>query len=328
MRLEHLRHLACPDCQKPLQLGREERSEGGHVMEGALACAGCRQEYPVRGGIPRFVPADNYASGFGLQWNRHARTQLDSFTGIPLTTDRFFKDTQWPRDLSGQVVLEVGCGAGRFTEVVLKTGATLVSLDYSTAVEANFKSNGHNPNLLIVQGDIYRMPFALDSFDRVFCLGVLQHTPDVHRSFQQLPLFLRPGGQLAIDVYKRFPWTKQITITKYWARPITRRIKPQWLYPMVEAYVRTLWPLTRWVHRFRYGRHFNWRLLIADYQGMFPLPENLLRDWAVLDTFDMLAPAYDQPQTPETVRRWFEEARFRSFELGEGINGVVGRAEK
>ncbi len=61
---------------------------------------------------------------------------------------------------------------------------------------------------------------------------------------------------------------------------------------------------------------------------MYPLSESLLRDWAVLDTFDMLAPAYDQPQTPETVRRWFEEAGLKEIELGDGINGVVGRAVK
>jgi hypothetical protein len=69
----------------------------------------------------------------------------------------------------------------------------------------------------------------------------------------------------------------------------------------------------------------NWRLLIADYQGLFPLSESLLQDWAVLDTFDMLAPAFDEPQTPETVQKWFEEAKLDQIEIGSGINGVVGR---
>jgi len=297
-------------------------------MEGALECRPCRQEYPIRLGVPRFVPADNYASGFGLQWNRHAHTQLDSFTGVPLTEERFFKDTKWPRRMAGETILEVGCGAGRFTEVMVKTGGVLVSLDYSRAVEANFRSNGHQPDLLIVQGDIYRMPFALESFDRVFCFGVLQHTPAVHRSFQQLPNYLRPGGQLAIDVYRRFGWLKQMTITKYWARPFTRRIKPEILYPWVERYVRSMWPLTRWFHFFPYGRNLCWKLLIADYQGLIPLPPQLLREWAVLDTFDMLSPAYDDPQTPETIQRWFEEAGLSEIDIGSAINGIGGRARK
>lgn len=328
MRHEHLRFLACPDCQRPLSLSREERVEGPHVMEGSLACGPCHATFPIRGGIPRFVPADNYAAGFGLQWNRHAGTQLDSATGLPLTTNRFFADTRWPRSMAGQTILEAGGGAGRFTEIVVQTGAMLVSLDYSTAVEANFRSNGHHPNLLIVQGDIYRMPFPRNFFDRVFCLGVLQHTPDVHRSFQQLPLYLRPGGEMAIDVYRRFGLLKQWTITKYWARPITRRMRPEVLYPWVERYVRTLWPLTRWLHHLPYGRNLNWKLLIADYQGVYPLSPSQLREWAVLDTFDMLAPAYDDPQTPETIRSWFEEAGLQQVELGDGTNGVVGRGTK
>jgi uncharacterized protein YbaR (Trm112 family) len=74
MRLEHLHLLACPDCQGPLSLLREERRQGDHVLDGALACTRCKAEYPIRGGVPRFVPLDNYATGFGLQWNRHART--------------------------------------------------------------------------------------------------------------------------------------------------------------------------------------------------------------------------------------------------------------
>ncbi|MBX3732636.1 MAG: methyltransferase domain-containing protein [Verrucomicrobiae bacterium] len=328
MRLEHQPLLVCPACRGPLALGTGPQLASDHVMEGALDCRACPASYPIRGGVPRFVPEANYAAGFGLQWNRHAATQLDSFTGLPLTENRFFSDTRWPRQLDGQTLLEAGCGAGRFTEIVVRTGALLVSLDYSAAVDANFSSNGHHPNLLIVQGDIYAMPFACASFDRVFCLGVLQHTPDVHRSFQQLPRFLKPGGHLAVDVYRRFPWWKQWTITKYWARPITRRIPPERLYPLVERYVRTLWPLTRGLHRLPYGRNLNWKLLIADYQGMYPLSPNLLEDWAVLDTFDMLAPAYDDPQTPETIRSWFLEAGLQDVELADGSNGVVGRGRK
>ena len=43
----------------------------------------------VRGGIPRMVPGGaNYADAFGLQWNTYRKTQLDSYTGFPLSRDR------------------------------------------------------------------------------------------------------------------------------------------------------------------------------------------------------------------------------------------------
>lgn len=328
MNREHVRHLVCPKCRVPLEWDPDAPPAAERVTEGRLGCPGCRTTFPVKGGVPRFVPADNYASGFGLQWNRHAATQLDSHTGIPLSGTRFFRATGWPRTMTGQTILEVGCGAGRFTEQAAGTGAMVVSLDYSLSVDANMASNGHRDNVLVVQGDAYSMPFRTGSFDRVFCLGVLQHTPDVRRTFLELPKYLRPGGSLAVDVYKRFPWWKQWTITKYWVRPITRRMDPGMLYRRVDAYIRFMWPLCAWINRLPKGRNLNWKLLVADYRGLHPLDERLLRDWAVLDTYDMLAPAYDQPQTLETLREWFDEAGLVDQEFGYGLNGHEGRGRR
>lgn len=77
-------------------------------------------------------------------------------------------------------MLEVGSGAGRFTRALLETTrATIWSVDVSDAVSANNASNatpgGDRPKL--AQASIYELPFPPGSFDRVICLGVLQHTP-------------------------------------------------------------------------------------------------------------------------------------------------------
>ena len=138
-------------------------------------------------GVPRFVPRENYASGFGLEWTKHARTQYDSYSGIPASEQRFFGETGWPRDMTGELILEVGSGSGRFTEQAARTGATVVSLDYSYAVDANNASNGARNNVLIVQADVFAMPFRPRSFDRVFCFGMLQHTPSPSSAFAALP---------------------------------------------------------------------------------------------------------------------------------------------
>ena len=95
---------------------------------------------------------------------------------------RFFGETGWPRDMAGELILEVGSGSGRFNEQAARTGATVVSLDYSYAVDANNASNGARNNVLIVQADVFAMPFRPRSFDRVFCFGMLQHTPRVPRA--------------------------------------------------------------------------------------------------------------------------------------------------
>ena len=328
MREAHLRFLVCPECAGALALRADVRADD-HVMEGELACPACARVHPIRGGVPRFVPADNYASGFGLQWNTHSRTQYDSHNGTRISETRFFAQTKWPRTLEREAVLEVGSGSGRFTEQAASTGAMVVSVEYSTAVDANFASNGARENVLIVQGDLYAMPLRRASFDRVVCIGVVQHTPDVERSFRALTEFVRPGGHLAIDVYKRPRGIRRLLNTKYWVRPLTRKIPPARLYRSVRRYVNAMWPVARQVSRIPgIGRHLNWALLIGDYRGALALSEEQLREWAILDTFDMLAPAYDSPQDLETVRRWFGEAGFEEIEVHLGYNGIEGRGRR
>lgn len=334
MRRAHLSLLICPECRADqLSFKAVRESEGDVIREGSIVCDACAKEYPILKSIPRFVPIENYASSFGFEWLQHARTQYDSYTGVPISETRFFKETKWPRHLAGQRLLEVGSGSGRFTEIAVKTGATVCSLDYSFAVEANYASNGRNPNLLIVQGDIYKMPFRETSFEKVLCIGVLQHTPDVKKSYLTLTRYLKPGGRITVDVYKRNDTLRghlgKLVSTKYFVRPITRHIPPERLYKVVKGYINTVWPAARVINKIpKLGNWLNWRLLIADYRGVFPLSEEHLKEWAILDTFDMTSPKFDRPQTIATMLNWSKEAGLTEVESHYGYNGVECRGRR
>jgi SAM-dependent methyltransferase len=324
---ECLKYLACPSCAGDLAVTKLEKFEKDSIESGVLQCLNCQATFDIVGHIPRFVAMENYASGFGFEWYKHARTQYDSYTGTNISETRFFQETRWPRQLPGEIILEVGSGSGRFTEHAASTGAMVVSLDYSYAVEANYMANGQRDNVLVVQGDIYSMPFRANFFDRLFCIGVLQHTPDVERAFLSLPQYLKPGGSLVIDVY-RHSWGRYLANTRYWARLITRHLAPETLYKLCEQYVNLMWPLARWVNKLPKGRHINWNLLIADYRGAYPLSEQVLKEWAILDTFDILAAVYENPQSLSTVRAWFAKAGLENVEVGYGYNGIEGRGTK
>ena len=323
MRLEHLDLLACPVCRERLVFLKNDADAQGIVTEGRLGCVSCKQEYPVIAGVPRFVPRENYASGFGLEWTKHARTQYDSYSGIPASEQRFFGQTGWPRKMSGELILEVGSGSGRFTEQAASTGATVVSLDYSYAVDANYASNGLRDNVLIVQADVFAMPFRPHSFDRVFCFGMLQHTPNPSRAFASLPSAVKAGGLLCADIYKVSFW-RTIAQTKYWVRPFTRRMNPDVLYARVRRWVDFMWPLANIIRRLPKGYAINWRLLVADY-SFFGLKGEMLKEWSYLDTFDMLAPRYDRPATKETLCQWAGDARLSDIEAYYSPHGVVLR---
>lgn len=307
----------CPGCAKGLV-------RTGLPDEGTYECSACATKYPVLKGVPRFVPSENYADSFGFQWNRHRKTQLDSFSGLAISQRRVEEATGWPADLSGQCILEAGSGAGRFTEILVKTGAEIYSFDYSTAVDANYLNNGHNKNLHLFQADIFNIPFAPATFDKVICLGVIQHTPEPAQAFSSLARQVKPGGELVIDVYRddlpaRLQW-------KYLLRPFTRRIEQQKLYKLIARLAPVLVPLARVLRKIA-GRAGARMVPIVEYSHL-GLPAELNREWAILDTFDMLSPEYDYPQSLATVQRWFDEAGFIDVQVRNGLNGVVGKGRR
>jgi SAM-dependent methyltransferase len=290
-------------------------------------CAGCPAQYPIIAFVPRFVPSENYSSSFGFQWNRFRHTQLDSFTGQPITRDRFFAQSGWSaKEMAGRWTLDVGCGAGRFAEVSLDAGARVVAVDYSSAVDACRQNLGSHPRLDIVQADVYRLPFRRQRFDFVYCMGVLQHTPDVHAAFAALVDQVAPGGRIVVDVYPQL--VLNIVWPKYWLRPITKRMPAERLFSLVSRMVDVLWPVSLALGRAPgIGRKLRHALPIANYEGVLPLKPAQLKEWAVLDTFDMLAPAHDHPQTVDTLRRWFDEAHLAEAEVfRRGL--VVGRGRQ
>ena len=320
-----LARLRCPKSQQPLQLESGEIGES-EIESGWLVSDDGQYRYPIRNGIPRFVAEGNYADNFGMQWNHFARTQLDSHSGHPISANRFWKATGWrPEDMKDQWLLDVGCGAGRFAEVALGAGAKVVALDYSIAVDACYANLKHYPNLYVVQGDIYALPFAPASFPYVYSLGVLQHTPDVAKAFAALPpIVAKAGGKLCVDYYEKS--FKSALLPKYWLRPLTKRIPKAKLFGTLQRLVPVLLPFSFALGRIPFIGNLLKRLVpVANYEGILPLTETQLHEWALLDTFDWLAPEYDQPQTASMVRQWLDQSEMHRIEVLKAGH-LVGRA--
>jgi SAM-dependent methyltransferase len=320
-----LARLRCP--QSGLMLMLEFLATDSKDQCDYLVTTDGRYRYPIRNGIPRFVSESNYANNFGMQWNYFAKTQLDSNSGHPISAERFWKATSWsPVDMKDKWVLDVGCGSGRFAEIALSTGAHVVALDYSSAVDACWENLKAHPRLYVVQGDIYALPFIKESFDYVYSLGVLQHTPDVAKAFAALPPMVVKGGRLCADYYwKRF---RTMLHAKYMFRPATKRMDPSTLFELLQRWVPTLLTISMALGRIPLiGKGIKRIVPVADYTGRHPLSGDQLKDWALLDTFDMLAPIYDNPQTVATVRDWFEKAGLEQVETGHWGH-LVGRGVK
>lgn len=304
----------------------EAEEDDGQIRSGWLvADDGAR--FPVRDSVPRFVASGNYAGTFGLQWNLFRQTQLDSYSGHPISARRFWRSTGWqPAALKGQWVLDVGCGAGRFAEVALGAGAKVVAVDCSDAVDACYANLGRHPDLHVVQGDIYSLPLAASFFPFVYCLGVLQHTPDVAKAFAALPPMLCPGGRAAVDLYARS--TLSGLHPRHLLRPVTRRMQKDRLLRLLRVMVPPLFRLSSLARRVPLAGRWLQRLMpVANHLGVLPLSQAQHLEWSLLDTFDWLSPRYDSPQTPERLHQWLVRAGLSQVTV-ERAGHLIGRGER
>lgn len=299
------------------------------IDAGVLVCAqGCK--YPVGKGIARFVPQDNYAAAFGLQWLEYPRTQLDSYSGVPVSRRRLqrcFGEEAWAQ-LQGARVLEAGCGAGRFTEVLLQQGASVESIDLSEAVLANAANFPPGPRHRIAQADILALPFEPGQFDFVLCIGVLQHTPSPEKSIEALARQVRPGGVLVIDHYA--PTLSWYTKTAPLFRVFLRRMGPERGLRATKNIVRTFLPLHFAVRRWRVGQMLASRIspVICYYQAYPELSDRLQEEWAFLDTHDSLTDWYKHFRTAGQLHRYLAELGLEEIWTNDVGSNVEARGRR
>ena len=309
MKTSALEILRCPNCRGALDVAAEQQ-EGAEIVQGNLRCTACGATFPILKGVARFVASDGYADAFSFEWNLHRTTQLDSATGKTDSVDRFTQSLGFPlSDLNGKLVLDIGCGTGRFAEIALNNGATVVGVDLSLAVDAAYRNIGAHPRMHIVQADVFKLPLAAAAFDVIYSLGVLHHTPDCRKAFEQLPPHLKPGGKVVITVYT--DRNKYYCMsTNFWRR-WTPRLPKRLLYALCHVAI----PL-----------YYLYKVpgLRVIGMGIFPINMDPRAKWRVLDTFDCYSPAYQSYHNFPEVFEWFETAGLRNIRAIEPEVTVVG----
>lgn len=296
--------LRCPNCRGNLA----QRPD-------ALVCAGCGGSYPQVNGVIRFVDQQHYAGSFGFQWQVHARTQLD--TEESNRSEREFRQRTGfsPEELSGKLVLDVGCGMGRFADVVVRWGAHVVGVDLSLAAEVAAR-NLAGREAVFFQADVFRLPFAPQSFDFIYSIGVLHHTPDCEKAFKVLPALLKPGGKIAIWLYSRYnAWYRMSDVY----RKMTRRMPPRLLHALCYGVV----PLYG-IHQVLRKIPLVGRAASGALAYMIPMAFHKDRTWRILDTFDWYSPWYQSKHTYEEVFRWFESCGLQDLRVIEQPIAVQG----
>jgi SAM-dependent methyltransferase len=282
MNAELLALLRCPKCRAALD-GQDDSS--------ALRCRGCSTSYPVTNEVPR-LGGEPYVASFGRQWNRYdvARDGEDEAvfavkTGVNSSA------------LSGKLVLDAGCGGGRYARLAGRSGARVVGVDLSSAVDKAAELCAELPDVAIVQADLLDLPLAERAFDFVFSIGVLHHSPDPRRAFAQVAARVKPGGTLAVWLYRKN------TPPQEWVnaalRASTTRLPPRLLETFcvglgvlggVPVMNKTLNKIAN------FSNHPDWTLRVCD-------------------DFDWYAPRYQSHHTALELTEWFRAEGFEGLRV-------------
>lgn len=310
--------LVCPNHHSPL-----------FANETALFCP-AGETFDILDGIPRFTNGSAYVDAFGAQWKRYRLTQLDSHTGTTITADRLRRclgEDIW-HGLTGKTVLECGCGAGRFTEVLLRRNCTVTSVDLSEAVEANQENFPQSESHKILQADITRLPLPPQQFELVVCLGVIQHTPNPEKTIARIYEHVAPGGWLVIDhyTYNLSEFTKLASLLRF----IMRRLPPEKGILWTEGLTNVFLPLHKRVRKFRFLQMILSRVspVLCYYQAIPQLGDKLQKEWAFLDTHDSLTCWYRRFRTSGQIARTLFQLGLTDIYCAAGGNGVEARGRR
>lgn len=312
--------IVCPECKGHLHC--EIRTEANdlpwpEIMEGSLICKSCGREFPIRNGIPRFVITANLTDdvvknvdGFGYEWLTFDKKIQDSF----MTDKAIFLDFIYPitqEFLQDKLVLDAGCGMGRFLKLAAEFGSCeAIGIDLSQSVEAAYRNTRRLANAHVIQADIMALPFV-KMFDYIFSIGVLHVTANPRQSFNQLVTLLKDGGTISVWVYSKENNDWVLRYVDPVREHITSKMPRPLLYILSYILGAFLYVCLRFIYKpanggilgFKYGH----RLPYKEY-----LSYNTQLNYASLVSviFDQLVPRLVEYVPRDEFENWFQAQNF------------------
>ena len=189
--------------------------------------------------------------GFGDEWLRFTQSGLDEAQKQRIF-DEYFGIFPWhllPRD--GGVGADIGCGSGRWADIMAARAGHLHLIDASEAALHVAQENlSGRKNVSFHHASVDDMPFPDGSLDFAYSLGVLHHVPDTGQAIRSIARKLRPGAPFLVYLYYAFDnrpgWFRLLwRMSDIVRQGISRMPKPaRYLLSQVIAGL-IYWPLAR-----------------------------------------------------------------------------------
>ena len=142
--------------------------------------------------------------GFGDEWSRFTQAQLDTEILEQIFSD-YFSLFNWAALPLEPVGADIGCGSGRWAQVVAPRVHHLLLIDASPEALSVAKSNLTGaPNVSFLNASVGSLPIDNASLDFAYSLGVLHHVPDTKAAISAVATKLKPGAPFLVYLYYAF----------------------------------------------------------------------------------------------------------------------------
>ncbi len=135
---------------------------------------------------------------FGEEWGKFNNIPTDQIDKI----GRDYFDIVEDEILHpGALVLDVGCGGGRWAKFLTRRVKFVEAIEPSQAALSASRFLRSIQNVRVTQATVEQIPFADNSFDFVYSLGVLHHVPKTQEAIQRCYEKVKPGGWFLLYLY-------------------------------------------------------------------------------------------------------------------------------
>jgi SAM-dependent methyltransferase len=327
MHSRFIQFLQCPHTEQNLILVDGEITAQGFIYEGILKTEDVSKSYYIKNGLPVFVPEDGYASSFGTEWKTWPKVQFESENiGKPMEgyTKRMLENiTQYPANLQEKIIVEFGCGSGRFIEVLRNKHAIVAGIEITQAAEVANEIFKNDPNVLIVKADLLKPPFKNKTFTDAYTIGVLHHTPTPQQGINEMKRVVKEGGTITCRVYSKggFYGYTSVLIFRFIYKILNKFFSINTTNSLYFAYAKFSAKHLYSVFNVLRKIPLLGKAIAQIMEKFFLVSVNLPDyNWRVLDIFDATTPTHATTHTPAQVKSWFENAGLLNIINTKGAN--------
>lgn len=198
----------CPQCQSPVE-----------NSSGSWSCTDCNKQYPVVDGFVDFSPEIRHQGGLGQLgmeipplvsiYERFLRPNFVRSMGknwdgalTPADEDKYLVDHVDPAE---GPVLDLACGAGRWTRTLVNTFGDDGVVGFDLSYASLRASRSVIPDIVLLRGNALELPFGDNTFGAINCSNSLQLIPNTPQVLKEVGRTLMPGGTFTCFTFRKSP---------------------------------------------------------------------------------------------------------------------------